>query len=481
MQNMAKVEYKIIGDGGHKRIEMQNLVFPNRCACCGAPNPTSSYKGAIGIITGYQRSIDTQQTKYIWKEWDVPYCSFCLKHDKENTKRSNAIVGTFWGIIVWALFAVIGGASLHTSLLAGIAAFFVGLAIIYAIWGRQITKKTKRRPTCFVPTMTSSPRCFSINDGKFSAQSPLYFTFHDKNFETEFIELNGLAPKSQVKEAAVIDKRVDETVTPRNEKQKIKIGWKSMTVGILFFVVAIGSVYFTVKANWPYLGSYRGQPVPSWIPDDTILLERGNSGASLEVPFDKANFAVMYGNPVPLTIFFEETMGMDLQQAGVWRGNNAQVQILSPFSETIAGNSYFSTWGDRIIFDVSGKHPQPHVYVDVTLPVDKANNHQTLNLSVEVDATYPQMTDSIHYQDTTIHLTRQVNLFIVSPDENKILSDRQNWLIRVGRIEGHGMTAGTQVLIAAGVAIVLILLGINTIYAAWWSQTDEYKAKYGKA
>jgi hypothetical protein len=194
---MAKVEYKITGDANNKKLEMQGLIFPNRCACCGAPNPTSNYKGAIGIVTGYQISGNRQTTKYIWKEWDVPYCSFCLEHDKENAKRSNAIVGVVWGIILWAFVAVIGGTSLHARPLSALTVFILGLAVIMATWGRKAIKKTNRKPTCYVPTLTSSPRCFSINDGKFSSKSPLSFIFFDKNYERDFLELNGLAPKSQ--------------------------------------------------------------------------------------------------------------------------------------------------------------------------------------------------------------------------------------------------------------------------------------------
>ncbi len=108
------------------------------------------------------------------------------------------MVGIVWGTIIWLVAAVIGWASLHIHPLAFIAIFLAGLGLIYFIWGRQAFKKTERKPSCYVPSLTSSPRCFSINDGKFSAKSPLTFTFHDPSYEKDFLELNGLAPKTQV-------------------------------------------------------------------------------------------------------------------------------------------------------------------------------------------------------------------------------------------------------------------------------------------
>ncbi|TAK12083.1 MAG: hypothetical protein EPO32_09895 [Anaerolineae bacterium] len=203
---MAKVEYRIVGDEGYKRIEMQNLIFPNRCPCCGTPNPISSHREGIGITVGYQSSISRQTIKYLWKEWDIPYCSFCLEHDVENNERNNAMVATFWGSIVWAFVVFCGWASLRASSFAGTVAFIVGLAIIYALWGRRAIKRTNRKPSCFVPTMTSSPTCLLINYGKFSSGSPLDFTFHDKDYEKEFIEVNGLASNYPVNEAKVVQK-----------------------------------------------------------------------------------------------------------------------------------------------------------------------------------------------------------------------------------------------------------------------------------
>lgn len=238
-------------------------------------------------------------------------------------------------------------------------------------------------------------------------------------------------------------------MTSSSTPRKPKISKRTLIFALLCMAAGILLGYVTFQVNHAKEANFSAPPVPSWMPDGAVLLGRGKPGVPLELSYDQQSYAITYGDPVAITVLFEKTMGVDTNHKGVWRGENAQVQVLSPFSETFTGRSYSSTWGDRVIFDVSGKTPNPHVYLDVTLPLEEAYYHQTLALDAGIDVTYPKSVSAYEFENTTIHLERQVNLFLISPGDEKILLDRQH------SIEKHNSN------------FFIVLLGIIAMLFFW--------------
>jgi hypothetical protein len=189
---MAKIPYSVSVTDGKAFLQMKPLVFPNRCACCGEPNPGATYKQGTGIITGYRAGVGRQYTDYIWVDWQIPYCPLCQRHDEEFNRYSNDLGCTVWGGIALAGFSVVGLFMSQLSVLAVVAILVAGLALVMLIWGRTLFHKIIRRPTCYKPTLMSRPQSFLINHGNFSNQSPLEFTFYNQAYEAEFAALNEL-------------------------------------------------------------------------------------------------------------------------------------------------------------------------------------------------------------------------------------------------------------------------------------------------
>jgi hypothetical protein len=138
-----------------RRIEMSGhtLVFPHVCACCGG-NPDTVLRVQASNANAKGPSI---------KEWDIPYCSNCVKHVRaaEYNPKTDGVEGVSCILVtVGIVFLVAGGVfSLTVAKDAGVIALLAGIILLASIhwWAR-----TKREKPQLQARSLLSPDCQSV-------------------------------------------------------------------------------------------------------------------------------------------------------------------------------------------------------------------------------------------------------------------------------------------------------------------------------
>ena len=63
-----------------EKLIMPPLSWPNRCACCGSPNPNATAPLHHSARTKFDPTINKHS--YYPLAWSVPYCDVCRRHSK---------------------------------------------------------------------------------------------------------------------------------------------------------------------------------------------------------------------------------------------------------------------------------------------------------------------------------------------------------------------------------------------------------------
>lgn len=216
-----------------------------------------------------------------------------------------------------------------------------------------------------------------------------------------------------------------------------------MLIVIPFFLVFAGAgVFLCISAAQP------PPPHPSGVPADvraTGSLSDEYQGA-IAVP-DTQN------QDFKIKIVFS---GIDAIN-GLWNATETEFRITSPYQTTYPTESEHGSWG-KMIEDHGSQTVQP--WLSVGLPIEQKYLHHWVYATAKIHASYPYEQSGGWVFKESVQ-TRDVKLFVVSPDEYSKLRDYETWHIIAG-----GGPWGGYFMIAIGLAI----LGIGS-KSAW----DEYQ------
>jgi len=218
----VNVEYTLTNTLGNPQFMIQRLVWPNRCACCGAPNPKTAFNLELPMITSTAGSISQSITRYPKMTWAVPHCEICRDHVKENMKRSEKIKSILLWILIWAVVAFIGVAVLGGKLPLILAVIAMGIIVIVALMWRQAFRSIPRTPTC----KSDTGPLFAVVSSWGPDRINIYF--YDPAYGEDFAKLNRL--KADVDPVHSREKTVSEDAKASQKKNR-----KINLVVLLFF------------------------------------------------------------------------------------------------------------------------------------------------------------------------------------------------------------------------------------------------------
>lgn len=185
----------VTGIAGQKpRLAMQQLQWPARCACCGAPNDGSTLdlRHDVHATAGdiFQQVTTTGIPVYPLA-WRLPCCRSCIKHQSEpaGIPSTGLFAGAFllWAAIGYLLF--LAGLAYNAVAIAGFVA--AGLVLGLAAWKLYPVLEgwAKRRAESHMkPTCTARGLPVSIRSDLLHVE----FTFQNDTFGDEFRAMNQL-------------------------------------------------------------------------------------------------------------------------------------------------------------------------------------------------------------------------------------------------------------------------------------------------
>jgi hypothetical protein len=179
------IPYKIEGD----KLFMQQLRWPNRCACCGSPNPsahvristsarsTSETVGSITTKSGYPLG------------WEVPYCDVCVRHSGKYINPWGPLLILcfgFWFGLGYLLF--LAGLANDTIAIVGfILAIVLSAAGAYALSRWLDTWQAKGIGLLMTPSCSYHRLAIKVS----SNNAAILFSFYNDDILREFAYLNG--------------------------------------------------------------------------------------------------------------------------------------------------------------------------------------------------------------------------------------------------------------------------------------------------
>lgn len=204
---------------------------------------------------------------------------------------------------------------------------------------------------------------------------------------------------------------------------------------------------------------------PDGVPLDVSLGVR--DGNDYELPALYQLFAIPYMDPVTITIDFPERFSF----AGRWNGSEAKFNILEPYSTELTAETHTDTWDESLY----GKDESYAPFLKVTFSIDEENYHRAIKTKAELEILYPLQTKSCsllecpqgvsgYFSNNQDLLARQIDLFVVSPEEyallEKNLEDYKRWM-------NNSQNTGWRPFhsFCGGIGVLLILLGLFFIYS----------------
>lgn len=178
------VPYQVIDT----QLSMPVLGWPDRCACCGSPQPGS--KVALQHDARYQAQQTGTNSVTITKYplvWQVPYCETCSKHSKRLDVDIPVYLAAF---LIWAglgyLLFLMDLAYNTLAILGYVAALFILGYGSYALnrWWKRFQEQRARgmmKPGC----ASSQAAVKARSDWNF-----IYFDFQNEVVADEFAALN---------------------------------------------------------------------------------------------------------------------------------------------------------------------------------------------------------------------------------------------------------------------------------------------------
>ncbi len=185
----------VTGNPGEKpRLAMQQLCWPARCACCGAPNEGSTLdlRHDVHASAGdVFQEVTTTGIPVYPLAWRLPCCRSCIKHQvaPAGIPTTALLVGAFllWAAMGYLLF--LAGLAYNALAIAAfvVAGLLLGFAAckLYAVlesWSRRKVE-SYMKPTC-----TASGVPVSIRSDLLHVE----FTFQNDTFGDEFRAMNQL-------------------------------------------------------------------------------------------------------------------------------------------------------------------------------------------------------------------------------------------------------------------------------------------------
>ena len=137
---------------------------------------------------------------------------------------------------------------------------------------------------------------------------------------------------------------------------------------------------------------------------------------------------------------------------GYWYGENAYLQIQSSFNKIQgAPDNTERSWGDTMTGGMGGHEVNPSF--SAFLPIGKDEFHSTLKLMARMDAFYPETTDGFTFGTASKTVTKEITLFVISPEEMQLRKDFEQELERYNT--GMG---GTLEFLASGASLLWVLM-----------------------
>lgn len=140
------IPYQIQG----KTLMMAPLKWPDRCACCGSPNPGSnSHLSIYARCTSEAIGTNTGRVAFCPLVWDVPYCRACLRHSRTSISPETPVflaVFLLWAGLGYWLF-LLDLAYEDIAIIARVVALAVLASGAYSLtgWFRKYQEKRTRR------------------------------------------------------------------------------------------------------------------------------------------------------------------------------------------------------------------------------------------------------------------------------------------------------------------------------------------------
>ena len=214
-------------------------------------------------------------------------------------------------------------------------------------------------------------------------------------------------------------------------------------------------------------------PLPQGIPAGLDLIcERGYY---YRLTADEQSFTIPYDRTAKIEILFQERWsltGNSLSTIGKWKGMNARLVITEPYNATFNGETQNESWDEAL----AGGSVSFTPWLKVGFPIEKECYRKTIRALATMDIVYPQATKSGwgpvpgRFSNEQAHLERQIELFVISPDDVGMLNKHKAW-------EQFNKEKQNTVVIVfyATVAIALISIGVFVIAAGLYAGYDSLR------
>jgi hypothetical protein len=172
-----------------KKLSMPVLGWPDRCTCCGSPQPHA--KAPLHHDARYQTDQSGPNSVTITKfplAWFVPYCEACVKHSKRIDLDIPVYLAAFlfWAGLGYLLFLM--DLAYNTLAIIGyvVALFILGYgSYAFNRWWKRFQEQracSLMKPGCASPHLPVKAR----SDWNF-----IYFDFQNEAVAAEFEAMNG--------------------------------------------------------------------------------------------------------------------------------------------------------------------------------------------------------------------------------------------------------------------------------------------------
>jgi len=180
------IPYQIQG----KTLMMAPLKWPDRCACCGSPNPGSnSHLSIYARYTSEAIGTNTGRVAFYPLVWDVPYCRACLRHSRTSISPETPVflaLFLLWAGLGYWLF-LLDLAYENIAIIAWVVALVVLAYGAYLLTGWFRKYQEKRTHRMMMPGCSFS----GVAVGVRSDLSEVFFDIHNEGVNNEFTGLNG--------------------------------------------------------------------------------------------------------------------------------------------------------------------------------------------------------------------------------------------------------------------------------------------------